>query len=477
MSYGIYVGKNRTADGIAYLGGYGDEPSSHWLDIVPRQEHPAGAALTVGVTPEAEMPGVLRQIPQLESTARHIRINYSFYKGTPAPLTNGGLNEYGVAVRDIWSPSRPDLVAMTPRTQSGPNYSDLARLVLERACTAREGVLLIGNLIAEYGHTTYGGNSHLIADANEAWVIIEFAGGLGLWVAERLGPDSIRVSRPGYIEEVPVKDELSDGFLHSPNFFDVAISNGWYDSAGSAPFNVNAIYGDGKGRWPGVRWIEAEMLARSQRPEKIRIQDIMWAIRTERLTGDSAGYGQVVPLIETEYDQLRLVWHTQIGAVAAPFVPVFLGATSIPEEFRLHRYLTTGEARCFLNTHNPIGSETLSLVSQGIESTRSATQIFKRLQYLIFQHSDLFLPEVTAVWEALEKILIDDCANIGNATRILLAANEPELAARCLTYFSRTELLNGLEMAEKLAQSYELRTKVLFGIDPGPKPQGPERLW
>ena len=28
MSYGLYVGKNLTADGIAYLAGYGDEPLS-----------------------------------------------------------------------------------------------------------------------------------------------------------------------------------------------------------------------------------------------------------------------------------------------------------------------------------------------------------------------------------------------------------------------------------------------------------------
>lgn len=46
-SYGIYVGKNCTADGSVFLGGYGDEPSSHWLEIVPRREHPAGATIKV----------------------------------------------------------------------------------------------------------------------------------------------------------------------------------------------------------------------------------------------------------------------------------------------------------------------------------------------------------------------------------------------------------------------------------------------
>ena len=196
MSYCVYIGKNLTADGRAYLAGYGDEPSSHWLEIVPREQHAADETVTVGVTPEAMMPGKLTEIPQSAETARHIRVSYSFYRGVPAPITNGGLNEYGVAVRDIWSSSSDALKAMTPTDQTGPNYSDLARLVLERAKTAREGVALIGDLIAKHGYSTYGGNSHFIADHNEGWVVIEFAGGVGLWVAQRVGSDEIRVSRP-----------------------------------------------------------------------------------------------------------------------------------------------------------------------------------------------------------------------------------------------------------------------------------------
>ena len=35
-------------------------------------------------------------------------------------------------------------------------------------------------------------------------VVIEFSGGQGLWAAERLGADSIRASRPGYIGEIPI---------------------------------------------------------------------------------------------------------------------------------------------------------------------------------------------------------------------------------------------------------------------------------
>ena len=203
-SYGIYVGKNLTADGSVFLAGYGDEPSSHWLEIVPRRDHPPQASIKVGGTAAARYPGVLIEIPQVAQTLKYITMNYSAFAGFPAPLTNGGLNEHHVAARDIWSPSREELRKMTPNPQRGPNYSDLSRIVMERAKTAREAVEIIGALIDKYGYSTYGGNSHLFADPAEGWILIEFAGGQGLWVAERLGPDDIRVSRPGYIGEIPV---------------------------------------------------------------------------------------------------------------------------------------------------------------------------------------------------------------------------------------------------------------------------------
>jgi dipeptidase len=275
MSYGIYIGRNHTADGIAYLAGYGDEPSSHWLELVPRQSHAPGSTITVGVTPHAGLPGRRSQIPQADRTARHLRVSYSHYLGVPAPLTNGGLNEHGVAVRDIWSPSRPELIAMTPADQTGPNYSDLARIVTERATTARHGVEIIADLIARHGYACYGGNSHMIADPDEAWVVIQFSGGRGLWVAERLGPDSIRASRPGYIGAIPAEPDADH--LFPPYFIDTAVELGWYDR-GEGAFDVNRVYGDGLGRWAGVAWIEDAMTALAARPEKVTLADVFWAI-------------------------------------------------------------------------------------------------------------------------------------------------------------------------------------------------------
>ena len=477
MSYGLYIGKNLTAEGIAYLAGYGDEPSSHWLEIEPRRRHRAGEMITVGVTPSADLPGLLLDIPQVEETARHIRVSYSYYKGVPAPLTNGGLNEHGVAVRDVWSTSREALIALTPPTQTGPNYSDLARLVLERARTAREGVELIGALIAEHGYSDYGGNSHLIADPDEAWVVIECSGGRGLWAAERLGADSIRASRPGTIGVIPVEDPAHPDFLYSPNLVGFAVERGWYRAG--TPFDFNQVYGDGKGRWAGVQWIEDEMRRRAARPEKITLADIMWAVRTEKLTGDTAGYGQVVPLHHPRHDALRFLWHTQVGAIAAPFIPVFMGMREVPEEYRQHRYLSAGESARFLDLrHSRNGNpDSLSQIPQGIESTRSAAQVFKRLLYLVLQHEAEFLPEVTAVWQGVERRLMAAQPDVLRAAEILLDAGESRLAESLLTYYGCAELMKALELSDTLAQGLEARTRALHGIRTDLEPRSSEQIW
>ncbi len=62
----------------------------------------------------------------------------------------------------------------------------------------------MGSLVEEHGYATFGGNSHIFADPEEGWIVIEFAGGQGLWVAERLGADAIRVFRGGYIGDIPL---------------------------------------------------------------------------------------------------------------------------------------------------------------------------------------------------------------------------------------------------------------------------------
>ena len=475
MSYGIYIGRNHTANGVAYLAGYGDEPSSHWLEISPRASHGDDATLTVGVTPGADMPGRLTQIPQAPETLRNIRVNYSYYLGVPAPLTNGGLNACGVAVRDIWSTSRDALIAMTPADQTGPNYSDLARIVLERARTAREGVDLIAHLIATHGYSTYGGNSHIIADPDEAWVVIEFAGGRGLWCAERLGPDSIRASRPGYIGQIP--DTPTQDYLFPAHFFDTARDQGWW-SPQDGPFDVNRIYGDAKHRWAGVAWIEDEMRARANRPEKIGLEDVFWSISTERLTGDTAGYGQVVPLIHPAHDALRMMWHAPVGPVTAPLLPVFMGQSAVPPAWRQHRYLTTGESHRFLDCRKKdTDPDTVSHVPQGIETGQSACHDFKRLMHLAFQKPDPILHEVWTHWRAIEAQVNACIPDRLRAAAHLLDAGHEALATQILTDFSHARMAEALADCQALAAAAHARLRALDALNMTDEPRMLDQIW
>ena len=475
MSYAIYVGKKLAENNTALMAGYGDEPSSHWLELVPRMSHRQGDSITVGVTAQADLPGRRCEIPQVAETARHLRVSYSFFRGLPSPLTNGGLNEFGVAVRDVWSPSRPELVAMTPKDQTGPNYSDLARIVLERARTAREGVDIIADLIARHGYACYGGNSHMIADPDEAWVIIEFSGGLGLWVAERLGPDSIRVSRPGYIEDVPLAP--SDDIKYSENFIKVAVDHGWY-RPDSGPFNVNRVYGDGKGRWKGVAWMEEELRGRARRSGKIGLRDLFWAISTEKFTGDTAGYGQVVPLLDIDQSALRVMWHAPVGPVTAPLAPIFIGQLGIPPEFGPHRYLTAGESGRFLDTRaSSARPDSVSAVPQSAEVSRSACQIYKRLMHLTFMQHEEALREVSGHWRRVEARLANELPLVTRSAAVLLEAGEESLAARLMTEHSRSRLLEALADAEALVSWLEVRLRASGHPIPHHGIISPEQIW
>lgn len=405
-SIAFYAGANTTASGSTMLGGFGHEPSSHWVEIVPRQQHPAGSTITVGATDDAEMPGVLTEIPQVEETARYITSSYSEFAGFPAPLTNGGLNEHGVAARDVWSNSREELWDMTPLDQTGPSYSDLSRIAMERATSARDAVDILGDLIDEHGYTTYGGNSHLFADAEEGWVFVEFSGGEGLWAAERLGPDDVRVSYPGYIQDFPVDAVGGDDpdYRGSDNLLDVAVEQGWWSADEGDTIDLQAVYGqpfptdefavgtvasaDDTAPYRNPLSLEEEL--RSM--DALTLEDAMRFVRDPRWSDDRAGYGQVAEIrSDVEDAGLHTLWLAPTAAVTAPYVPIMIGSQEVPVEYSQHRYLTSGAASTYLE---PEYAEQ--------EATEYATQTYKRLMYITCSRPEDYLGEVTANLEGMD---------------------------------------------------------------------------
>ncbi|MFN2329260.1 MAG: C69 family dipeptidase [Chromatocurvus sp.] len=455
-SYGYYVGKNLTVDGSVLLGGTGEEPSSHWLEIVPRQSHAADATISVGATASASLPARLIEIPQVRETFRYITMNYTSYAGFPAPITNGGLNEYQVAIRDIWSPSRDELVAMTPEDQTGPNYSDLARIALERAETARQAVQIIGALIDEFGYTTYGGNSHLIADANEGWVVLEFAGGQGLWVAERLGADDIRVSYPGYIEDVPADYSNHDDWMGSPNLIAFAIEQGWYDPDAGKPFNVDEVYGlGGVMRHPGTKHVSPRVLEEEFRAMvPVTPREMMAMVRDPRIADDHAGYGQVAHLRENlPHPDLALLWIAPTGSVTAPFVPWWIGTREVPAEYGQHRYLTEGSGPNFINPDFQLR-----------EATEFAGRVFKRLMYYTCAYPEEFLDRVQGTLQAFEDNIRTGLPHIERAAALVHAAGESASAQTLLTRESHARAAEALSIGRDLLAGIGTEVRLRYGI-------------
>ena len=170
-----------------------------------------------------------------------------------------------------------------------------------------------------------------------------------------------------------------------------------------------------------------------------------------------------------------MLWHAPVGAVAAPLTPFFLGVESVPPELRRHRYLTAGEDAAFADP--PDGDDMRSSVAPRIEATRSAVAVFRRLLYLLAEHHELFMSEVTPVWEALERETAAAVPGVADSARILLEAGRPELAADVLTRFSHGEAIRALDLGEAMAASMDARSRVLFGLNEDPGWRGPQRIW
>ena len=203
----ILVGKNASADGSVMVSHSDVGLSDGRLIYVPAMEHPPGALRPVyyahcalGYMPQwgasesrrlmtnergpgYNTPGVppsvpIGYIPQVAQTYAYFDANY------------GIMNEHQLSIGEC-----TDLAKVDPLPETGKRmfYSaELSRVALDRCKTAREAVLLMGQLIEQYGY--YGtGETLLVGDPNEGWVMemcgYDLNGTGGVWVAQRV-PDS-----------------------------------------------------------------------------------------------------------------------------------------------------------------------------------------------------------------------------------------------------------------------------------------------
>jgi hypothetical protein len=220
------------------------------------------------------------------------------------------------------------------------------------------------------------------------------------------------------------------------------------------------------------------MQRRATRPEKISLEDIFWSISTERLTGDTAGYGQVVPLADPRHTELRLMWHAPIGPVTAPLLPVFMGQDEVPASYGPHRYLTFGESHRFLDRRKELGDkDSVSLVPQGAESAHSAVQSFKRLMHLVFQKPDPLFAEVSGHWRLVEKATNAAMEKAVTAAGELLDAGKHDLACHILAEFSCARLEEALHDCDALAEAAYVRLRAQGALNVTTQPLAMPQIW
>jgi len=161
----------------------------------------------------------------------------------------GMMNEFGVAIGESSTGATLIAASVTLGGKALMCSSDLTMIALERAQTAREAVLIMGQLAEQYGYfgavweddskrtvMTYeeSGDTFSVIDKEEAYLFMicpDDTGASAIWVAYRIPEDSFAVvSNRFTLNEV---DPTDPNFLYSSNLWDVATRAGlWSPSEG-----------------------------------------------------------------------------------------------------------------------------------------------------------------------------------------------------------------------------------------------------
>ena len=110
------------------------------------------------------------------------------------------------------------------------NYDTMMKLGLERSATAREAIIIMTDLLQEYGYNSTG-ETITVCDKNEAWILEIMGKGPGrkgaVWVAVRIPDDCIsahaNISR---IRQFPLKDPQN--CLYSKDVISFAREKGYF---------------------------------------------------------------------------------------------------------------------------------------------------------------------------------------------------------------------------------------------------------
>lgn len=232
----IMVGKSASTDGSVITSHTCDSWYRTWMSIEPAHDYPNDTVMSIyeglmHTEYATDMTGV-----KTKGTIPQVRHTYAFLN-TAYPC----LNEKQLAMGETTIVGRDTL-----QNKAGMfMIEELARVALQRCTTAREAILLMGQLIKDYGYGD-SGECLTIADKQEVWIFEVFGEGPdhigGVWAAQRIADDHVGLSANiARIGKLDLKDK--DHFMASANVYDVARQLGLWD--GKEEFRFWKAYSGG----------------------------------------------------------------------------------------------------------------------------------------------------------------------------------------------------------------------------------------
>jgi dipeptidase len=444
----IVVGKGASADGSVLMAHNEDDYGRLLVNIykVPAQEHGKGDSVVLpkgGIT-----------LPQVKNTAALLWLEIPEYE-----FSDSFVNEYGVAVASDSCPSREDKPELV---KGGIGYM-LRRLIAERAQTAREGVRIAGELVAQFGYSS-SGRTYIIADAGEGWLLHIVNG--KHWIAKRVPDNEVAAIANCYtIGPVDLGDPKN--FLGSPDLIEYAVQRGWYNPEKDGDFNFARAYANPSDladmrnilrQWQGINLLAAksskveEHLPFSFKPRRaVRLVDLFRVLRDHyegtkydlsdhyKTGSPNSGRNRTICTESTQYAfvaQLRdwlppeiahAVWLCLRRPDSNAFSPWYVAAGQYPDGYGLS------------NPAEALKSHFSPLPAQALEDSGLAFNTFARLSEMVDKQYKARIEKTQKLWRNHEDFLFRDVKDHEEEFVYLLKTNKAVAQKIIANYFHNLE--------------------------------------
>jgi len=342
--FSIVVGKKASVDGYVLVAHNEDDTAPQIVNHhkIPRQKHAPGEKV------QLRNGGVLDEVEETWAC---------LWSEMPGMLfSDSYINEWGVSVTSDNCPSREDNPEIT---DGGIGYM-LRRLVALRAKTAREGVLLAGKLVEQFGYID-SGRTYVICDPDEGWLFAVVSG--KHWLAQRVADGEVAMVANTYtIRQIDLTDTTR--FFGSKDIIEYAKSRGWYDPLKNGAFDFAAAYANpisarslsNLGRQAdGLRYVSPKRIRANEKlpfsvapNRKIGVADLMQILRHDKERANVSPPEISCPICsgatQTSFvAQLRRGMPLDVGIVywvclASPrtsfYIPFHFGIPDFPQGFR-----------------------------------------------------------------------------------------------------------------------------------------------